>query len=431
MKGRLNLFQAMMLRWRELHPYSAVHMVRVMQRLDPGRLRAQLERRLQSAGLTGLVLDREQARFEYRGGTAAIDLTVLPAGPDARETARLEIVRQLNLPFPREGGFSPFRFFAIDSGDCFDVGLAYDHFLAGGDSIAVLLRHCVDGYEDGVYEEPRGWAPNLYPRTYRQLFLRRIGSALRGLAFLPSLAASCKRSYRAPCRGDGDAANGFVCYRIDPSGFDAVRRSARAWGVTVGDLLLAVLILALGPITAGRRDAARRRELAVASIVNLRGELESDAQACFGQFLASMRIAHTLPAGIAPAELAAAVHRETNRYKANRLHLQSLLALGVSGFMWRLLSQRQRRCFLAKHYPIWAGISAVHVDPLWEGGFHGAAPGEYLRAVSTGPLAPLVFALTTLGDVAWLGVSFRACDVGRETAERVARDFLRIIGSLE
>ena len=29
MKGRLNLFQAAILRWRALHPYNAVHVVRV------------------------------------------------------------------------------------------------------------------------------------------------------------------------------------------------------------------------------------------------------------------------------------------------------------------------------------------------------------------------------------------------------------------
>ena len=57
MQGRLNLFQATMLRWRDLHPYSAVHVVRVMKRCDAPRLEAQIAARLESAGLTGLVLD--------------------------------------------------------------------------------------------------------------------------------------------------------------------------------------------------------------------------------------------------------------------------------------------------------------------------------------------------------------------------------------
>ena len=40
MKGRLNLFQAAMLRWRSLHPYSAVHAVRIDRPLDAKRLSA-------------------------------------------------------------------------------------------------------------------------------------------------------------------------------------------------------------------------------------------------------------------------------------------------------------------------------------------------------------------------------------------------------
>ena len=90
----------------------------------------------------------------------------------------------------------------------------------------------------------------------------------------------------------------------------------------------------------------------------------------------------------------------------------------------------RRRGFLAKHYPIWAGITAVHVDPLWEGVRRDVPVREYLRAVSTGPLAPLVFAITTLGDAMWLGVSFRTADVSRPTAEGVARNFLHCIASL-
>src|SRR5208282_141735 len=38
MQGTLNLFQATMLRWRELHPYNAVHVVVVGQPLQPARL---------------------------------------------------------------------------------------------------------------------------------------------------------------------------------------------------------------------------------------------------------------------------------------------------------------------------------------------------------------------------------------------------------
>jgi hypothetical protein len=430
MRGRLNLFQATMLRWRDLHPYSAVHMVRVTAPCDPGRLKEQIESRLRTAGLTGLTLDRRRSRFEFQGGSASIEFTMLSGGTDPRATARLEIVRQLNMPFARDGRFSPFRFFVIDGGSFFDVGLAYDHFIAGGDSIAVLLRHCLAGYgEERTTDAPR-WSPRLYPHTYRRLFMRHLGSALRGLAYLPELTASARRAYRAPCHGAGDASNGFLYFRVDNQGFGNLRRTAKVWGVTVNELYLAMLLSALDPAAAGRRSATRRQQLGVASIVNLRSELESDARATFGQFLSSLRISHPIPPGTGLEQLAALVHAETHRIRTRRLYLQSLLALGVSGFMWRFLSPDQRRCFFAKHYPIWGGITSLYVDPLWNGA-SGATPlSEYVRAVSTGPLAPLVFAITTLGDAAWLGVTYRTADVSTEAADAAAQGFLRCIASL-
>ena len=429
MRGRLNLFQATMLRWRDLYPYAAVHMVRVQRPCEPQRLRDKIEELLESAGLTGLVLDRQRARFEFRGGPAAIDLRLL-RGESTHGMAEAEIERQLNTAFPLEGRFSPFRFFAVDRGASFDLGLAYDHFLAGGDSIAVLLGHCVDAYCTEGPGAATSWTPGLYPPTYRRLFLRRLASVARGLAHLPSLAKSCRRSWRAPCHGDRDARNAFLCFRVDPARLEALRRTARSWQVTIGDLFLAMLLSALDPITSERRTAERRSELAVASIVNLRGEFASAADASFGQFLSSLRFSHPVPAAMSLRELAAEIHVETTRVRTRRLYLQTLLALGAAGLGWRFLSTEQRRGFLAKHYPIWAGVSAVLVDPLWEGIRRPVPASEYLRAVSTGPLAPIVLAITTLGDALWVGVTFRTADVTRTTAEAVTQNFQRCVASL-
>jgi hypothetical protein len=46
-KGKLNLFQAAMVRWREMHPYNAVHVVHGSCLLDTPRLEASIRRRLE------------------------------------------------------------------------------------------------------------------------------------------------------------------------------------------------------------------------------------------------------------------------------------------------------------------------------------------------------------------------------------------------
>ena len=72
--SRFNFFQRMMLRWRDLHPYNPVHVVRVPVALDAERLRAGIAERLESLGLTGLAVDRAHWRYRYEGGPAAVEL---------------------------------------------------------------------------------------------------------------------------------------------------------------------------------------------------------------------------------------------------------------------------------------------------------------------------------------------------------------------
>ncbi len=390
LRGKLNLFQAMMLRWRELHPYIAVHIVRLNQPLEPTQLKRRIEGRLETAGLTGLVLDRRHGRFEFRGGAAAIEPTILAVGSEANRVTEREIERQLNLPFPPDGAFVPFRFFAVDAGASFYLGLAYDHFIAGGDSIAVLLEKLCDDYATDGTQAAAPWAPQRYPRTFSRLFLRHLRRTVAGFARL---------------------------------------RTGKAWGVTVNDLFLAALLLALAPVAAKRATSHHRKELAVASIVNLRGEFEASAAETFGQFLTSLRVSHLVPPGIGLPQLTREIHMQTARIKEHKLYLQTLLALGWVAFAWRFLGPDRRQCFLAKHYPIWAGITSLNIDSLWVDPRAGA-PAEYLRAVPTGPLAPLVVAATTLGGVLQLGFSFRAADISRDTVQRVADEFIRHIETL-
>jgi hypothetical protein len=427
LRGRLNLFQTMVLRWRELHPYVAVHMVVVPHRLEAARLKEHIGAQLEAAGLARIALDRERGRFEFRAGPAEVDLTVLEAGDDRRSVARAEIERQLNGAFPSDGTFTPFRFFAIEDRAGFELGIAYDHFIAGGDSIAVLLEQLVAGYEPGARDAAAPWAPRRYPRTYRRLFLRDLGYSLRGLASLPRMAASCRRSSRAPCRTDRGATTGFLSFHVAEGDLAALLRTARAWRVTMNDLMLAMLLRALA--SAVQRKPGRN-ELGVASIVNLRREFESDAHESFGLFLASLRISHPVPAGIDLGRLAADVHAETERIKKDKLYLQTLLGLQWTALAWPFLSPDRRRRFLAKHYPIWAGVTGLNIDALWSEQTLPERALVYTRAVPTGPLAPIALAVTTFRGAMELGVSFRVADVSADMASRIGNELIAQIRAL-
>lgn len=407
MRGRLNLFQSTMLRWRELHPYNAVHVLSVERPLDRMALRQAAERTLEVWGLTGLVLKGH--RFEYRGGPVQVDPRVLPSVGDAFAVLEQEVERQLNCPFPREGAFDPFRVFAIDQGTSFRLGLAYDHFIGAGDSIVFLLQDVWQRYSGGT---PRNFAPERYPPRCVPMLVRHSGAVLRGLRRLPALTASCRQSVRPHYTNASDGTNGFSYFRLDAAQTEAVMRTARNCGVTINDLILALTLAAVAPLVGARDPTRRRHEIGVASIMNIRHEFGPAARDAFGQFLGSFRVAHPLPPGTSVVELARDLHAQTAQIKREKLYLQNLLAMEASGLYWRFLTPRQRAGLHAKTYPTWAGVSSLDVNALWRRAGAGEPP-EYIRAVPTGPLSPLVLAVTSARNLLHVGVSFRTAAVSR------------------
>ena len=143
-----------MLRWRELHPYCASHVIAIDAPLDERRLQSAIADVAQACGVTGLTLDAERYRYAFAGGKADVALQVLEGGGAPLDAAARQIEATINTPFPRTGSFDPFRFFAIRDGDAFLLGLTYDHFIAGGDSIALLLTDVAERYVDDAASLP-------------------------------------------------------------------------------------------------------------------------------------------------------------------------------------------------------------------------------------------------------------------------------------
>src|SRR5262245_55153752 len=117
MSGRLNLFQRAMLHWRELHPYSAVHVVHIQRPLSQVARTERIAAVLEASGLTGFAIDAGRRRFRYAGGPAQVALEILPGGSNPFGVVCSEVERQINLPFPLAGGANPFRFFAVTSAE--------------------------------------------------------------------------------------------------------------------------------------------------------------------------------------------------------------------------------------------------------------------------------------------------------------------------
>jgi hypothetical protein len=439
--GRLNLFQSTMLDWRAAHPYNAVHAVRIEGAFDAARLARAIERELVDSGLTGLELDGRQRRYAWRGGPAHVDVETLEAGADWQASLAQAFERQLNAPFARDGALDPFRFFAMPLDAAFFLGLAYDHFIAGGDSIIVLLNAIARRYAG----EPVAARPlRVHPPTHLRLFLRDPLRFVRGLARTPALVASCRRTVRPRYRAIEDGYNGFLLFRLGAARYRALRDAAHGWGVTLNDALMALLLLAQDAVLGPRDMGKRRHELAVASIVNLRAAHHDDPHATFGQYLSSFRVSHPVPPGITLYELARDVHAATARVKREKLYLTTLFAMAVDRAIGRFQTREQRLASYAKSYPVGAGVSSLNVDALWQTGDRGSAGdrgsgparGEvagtptYIRGVPTGPLSPMVLAVTTCAGELWGGLSYRTSALAADDVIRIRDHVIARIDAL-
>jgi hypothetical protein len=424
--GRLNLFQVTMLDWREHHPYNAVHAAQILQPLDTAALAGAIDAELTHAGLTGLALDGAHGRYVWRGGPSQVTLETIEPGADWQASLAQAFERHLNAPFVHEGAIDPFRFFVMPVENAFFLGLAYDHFIAGGDSIVVLLNAIADRYAG---KPVPATSMRLYPRTHAHLFLRHPLHFLRGLTRFPALARSCRRTLRPRYRSIEDGHNGFLFFWIEAAHYAALRAAAKGWRVTLNDALMALLLLAQDAAMPARDMNKHRHELAVASIINLRRAHGEDTRTTFGQFLSSFRVSHPVPPGIRLDELAGDVHRATTRIKREKLFLTTLFAMAIDRAIGRWQTPAQRIGIYAKNYPVGAGVSLLNVDALWQSHPDARTP-VYMRGVPTGPLSPIVAAVTTSGGRMCIGLSYRTTSVTREEAARIGNDLVTRISAL-
>lgn len=426
MPGPLNIFQRTMLHWNELHPYNALHAFRVSQPLELPRLTLAINGTLESLGLTNLSLDLRRQTCHYRGGPTSSEIKLVAAGNDVQAALRAEIEAQLNRPFELRAPFNPFRFFVVPENGSFLLGAVYFHAAADGESLLHVLRRMLAVYS-GAPLPPTYGPVEVHPPRQDRLLRQHAPVLARTLADLPAHIGNLRRSFRVPHRDPNEGHNGFDCFGLSPAELRGLIATAKSRGVTVNDLVLALLMKSLSPLAAGRADSRKRPHLSVGCIFNLRKDLAVDGASTFGLFLGGFLVHHQVPAAIGLPELAQAVQRQTAAIKQRRLFYSVTLDLAT---VLRLLpfysTERQKKLYL-KNYPLWGGITNMNVNSLWSG---TAPPAAYLRTVSTGPVTPLVLGFTTARDSATVALSYRTTVFSAPMIERFKQDLRELIRSL-
>ena len=293
---------------------TAPRMIATPAALDEPRPRATIAGVLEDCGLTGFESTRAAPVGVPRGRGGARPRGA-PVGWRSVRSAGDQIRASINRPFPASGAYDPFRFFAIADNDRCLLGVVYDHLVAGGDSIAVLVTDIAARY---VAAHP-GEVPS---RTSRCPGIPAVRCSCDGRArcwraagAAPAGGPSANRGMR-PLADEGDGRNGFVHFAVDAAPYGRLREAA----ASVSRPTTCCSPSSSRPLrrSAGKRDPARRRHaIAVASIVNLRDDFQPPPDRVFGQFRSSFRVVHAFPEGTTLATLARDVGAQAGRSGAS------------------------------------------------------------------------------------------------------------------
>jgi hypothetical protein len=426
-QGRFNTFQRTMLLWDDMHPYNAVHVVRVPGVCGPDRLRQMLARALEERGLTGLRVDAKGREYEFRGGPAEIELTAISAGEDAAAALRAEMERQINLKFERSGEFTPFRFFALPDGDAFWLGIVYFHAIADAEPIVRFACELAADYTGAGLPEARGrrncHAGNGARRRWHP------GLWLRKLLTLPAQLRAMRRAIRPGGTDGDDFGNGVELFTLGGSELEMLIAAGKRFEVTVNDLFLALLMWSLAPLCEAARRPGRDR-ISLGCIVNARRDLGIEGDGGFGLVLGSFSVTCGIAETAGISQLARSIAGQTRRCKRGGLYLANALEMGLVLRLMSLFSTNQQRRFYPKNYPLWGGLTNMNLKSLpMEPS--AVQPLDYLRTVSTGPVTPLVLSVTTFGKAVNLAMSYRTSVFSRPEISAVRDRFVAAVRGLE
>ena len=417
-----------MLHWNDLHPYNAVIVIRISAALELDRLQQVVNTTLAAQGLTNLALNRRAGTFHYAGGPVACEIKTVAAGENPDAALGAEIEAQLNTAFVADGRFHPFRFFVVPELAGFSLGVVYFHAIADAEAALLVVRQIAEMFLKGA--DASAFRPlNLQPAR-RDGLIGRMFRLAKILAALPAQIAALRSSRRLFCRDAEDFSNRFDFFALPPETFAAMIQAAKAWDVTLNDLLLALLLKSFSRLQPERLRSPRRRNISIGCVVNLRKDFGLDGQRIFCPLLGSFTVTHALPADISLLALAQDIRRQTRAIKQGRLYLGSALTQALGRFLFARFSPARQKNFYQKNYPLWGGLTNVNLNALWPT-TPGEKPADGFSAVSTGPAVPLVCAVTTAGDCMTVALTWRPAFFSEPEIAQLKNDFLELLAQLK
>ncbi len=412
---RLNIFQKLIQQWDAVHPYNAAQMMRLRVPLD-----FEVMNRAWVETQEDLQIVTPPLAAELLGDAQRIDAYLSDS---------------LNRPFAP--GESPFRAFIchVDqhTADECVIGVVYQHWMADSVSVRALLR---EWYLRRVDPTRRRTLPMAFAREgYWKRFGPQRGSQwnlLAGFWTATAWAARMKSCRRIEVRGEDNLHCRFSFHYLPLGIVPKLLRTARAHGATLNDLFLAVIAEICDRHVAAR-PIGRRRHLALGTIVDLRAAgaaVSQSANERFGMYLGFTSVV-CRPRDLATFELLLqSIALQNRRAKKAHADRTSMLRIAAAVIVGQFIRGAKLVEWYRKRVPFVAGISNVNLNKTWVAAEHPFTVAEYVRVSPIGPMLPVVFTPSTLGDDLNFGLTWRDAVVSPELANQIATEFIEALTAI-
>jgi hypothetical protein len=425
--GNLNVFQRLVRQWDELHPYNAAQILHLRGRPDLDRWASEWNRTLRELGLGRMRVHNGRFALEQLNGVVEAIHTQAIAG---RCELERYIADELNRAFDPADDL-PFRPFILLERESYYVGVVYHHWVADSTSIRMLRREWFFSQHDPsrarrkrLQIANRGYWHNFGPHQARW-------GLTEGLLSSARWSSRFKRVRRIEAPEFSQFKVRFSLYNLPRSSIDSIKSFAREHSVTVNDVFVAAMAEACHrfvPVTA----TPKRQDLALGSIVDLRSRGQRDLSDTFGLFLGFTSVI-CRPDDLQDWDrLLDHVARQSAAQKRTGVPEASMIRMFAGLVAARMMGMKREKIinFYRKRVPLAGGISNVNLNQSWAQQYHPDPLIQYIRVSPTGPMMPLVFTTTTLGNDLNFGLTYREAVISRERADQIATHFTQRVSHL-
>lgn len=412
----INIFQHVTQQWDALHPYNAAQLMELEGQANIGQIEEAWRSTLREIGL-GAVLRRGR---QYGYWTASDRDTQVHA-PTPAPSLDDFLSAEMNRAFGSESSM-PFRPFVLQRERSHYMGVVYHHWIADSVSIRSLLRE----WFLRIYDPAKARRePFRQPTSgYWRLFGPDAANWELGANVLDVFrwSSRLKRVRRVENRSFPDLKTRFALHRLPDGLVERLLPTARAAGATLNDLFLAAMAQACDRYVAAP-PSKKRSDLALGVIVDLRGRVANALADTFGLYLGftnvlcgieDLRDWNRLVTNLAKQ------NRENKRRASAEASMLRMLGGRVVGGM---LSRKRLLEFYRKRLPLAAGISNVNLNRTWVAEYHPSPILDYVRVSPTGPMLPVVFTPSTLGNRLHFGLTSRVSVLTDEAAMGCGQTF--------